>query len=170
MKLRYFLIILTFSLSVIYSEDAWARKKGYKLNIEKKAASQQTDDDMASGSFMVASHCTDCNNGYKIEQIHFSGYDKPRRSATESFFITNTTDRRMTGVTLYIEYLTTDGRQLYKKFVKLVCDIPPGETRKADIPSWDKQKSFYYIKSEASSKGGTPYTIVFDPISYYLQF
>ena len=50
----------------------------------------------------------------------------------------------MSGVTMYVEYLMPDGRQLHKRFVRLVCVIPPGETRMAELQSWDKQKSFYY--------------------------
>lgn len=149
---------------------ATGRKKGYKLEVPKTAAGVSETERMARGSFMVASQCEDCNNGYRLEQIAFSGYDKTQRSAVESFFITNNTDRTMTGITMYIDYRMPDGRQLHKRFVRLVCDIPPGETRKADIESWDRQRTFYYELSEPPRKGGTPYRVVFDPISYYLRF
>lgn len=150
--------------------DAVARKKGYRLDAGKESRAETETVRMARGSFMVASQCEDCNNGYRLEQIAFSGYDKPRNSAVETFFITNNTDRTMSGVTMYVEYLMPDGRQLHKRFVRLVCDIPPGETRMAELQSWDKQKSFYYEKSETPRRGGTPFTVVFDPVSYYLRF
>ena len=147
-----------------------ARKKGYSLKTETRSRPESEEQKMEKGSFMVASQCTDCNNGYMISQISFSGYDKPQSSPTETFFITNGTDRTMSGITMYVEYLTLDGRQLHNRFVRLVCNIPPGETRMADIKSWDKQKSFYFEKSAASKRQGMPYTVVFDPISFYLKY
>lgn len=147
-----------------------ARKKGYRLEVEKASQTDREEEAMARGSFMVASGCTDCNNGYTISQITFSGYEKPQQSSTETFFITNGTDRTMSGVTLYIDYRMPDGRQLHKRFVRLSCNIPPGETRLADIPSWDRQKSFYFEKSAPSKRGGTPYAVTFDPVAFYLRF
>ena len=147
-----------------------ARKTGYRLAVESRSKADTEEQQMSKGSFMVASQCTDCNNGYTLSQIAFTGYEKPQSSATETFFITNNTDRTMTGITLYIEYLTVEGRQLHKRFVRLACNIPPGETRLADIPSWDEQKSFHYEKSAGSKRGGIAYKVIFDPVSYYLRF
>jgi len=147
-----------------------ARKTGYKLAVEEVGKTDTEEQQMSKGSFMVASQCTDCNNGYSLSQIAFTGYAKPQNSATETFFITNNTDRIMTGITLYIEYQTTYDRQLHKRFVRLSCNIPPGETRLADIPTWDKQKSFHYEKSASSRHGGTPYKVIFDPVSFYLRY
>ena len=152
--------------------DTSARKKGYRLDYNKKeAVSDREEAEMAKGSFMVASQCTDCNNGYKLEQISFTGYDKPRQSSVETFFITNNTDRTLTGINLYIDYRMTDGRQLTKRFFRLSCSVPPGETRMAEIPSWDKQHSFVYEKSASTGKRpATPYTVVFDPVAYFLSY
>ncbi len=132
-------------------------------------AKPDTEQTMKRGSFMVASQCEDCNNGYTISQIAFSGFDKPGSSPMESFFITNRTDRTMSGVSLYIEYLTPDGRQLHKRYVKLACYIPAGETRKCDIKSWDTQRSFHYELSRASRRS-SPFTVRFDPVAFYLRF
>ena len=160
--------------------DSHARKKGYKLSTKAKQKTEAkatvaygdtvSDAEMVAGSFMVASQCESCNNGYRLNQVIFTGFDKNQSSSKESFFIINNTDRELTGVTLYIDYRTPDGRQLHKQFLKLSCSIPPGETRKADIPSWDTQRSFYYHKSQPSRKGGNPFTVRFDPIAYYLRF
>lgn len=145
-----------------------ARKVSLKLTADK-ADSKETSSKMARGSFMVSSQCEDCNNGYTLDQIIFSGFDKPGNTSTESFFITNNTDRTLTGVSLYIEYLTPDGRQLHKQFLRLSCNIPPNETRKTDIRSWDTQRSFHYVKS-APSRRSAPFTVRFDPVAYYLRF
>lgn len=147
-----------------------AKKKGYKLKIDKNSA-EDKDEEMVKGSFMVASQCPDCNNGYQLSQVIFSGYDKPHNSSVETFFITNNTDRTLTGVNLYIDYRTPDGRQLHKRFYPLRCNIPPGETRQAQLKSWDAQRSFVYVKSQDSDKKpGTPFDIIFDPVAYYLRY
>lgn len=171
MNMRISNIIICSLAAILACSPAFSRKKGYKLNYQKPSASVNKEQQMSKGSFMVASQCEDCNNGYTLDRISFSGYDKPRQSASETFFITNATDRRMSGVNLYVEYLTPDGRLLNRRFVRLVCDIPPGETRYAEIPSWDKQKSFYYVGGEAPKKGNAaPFTVRFDPVAYYLRF
>lgn len=167
MKIYKIIALITF---LVFNMPAEAVKKGYHLKAEKPTAAEKQEAEMSKGSFMVASQCNDCNNGYQIGDIRFSGYDKPRKSSKETFFITNTTDRVMSGVTLYIDYRTTDGRQLHKRFVRLLCNIPPGETRIAEIDSWDKQKEFYYTKSDPGKSGGMAYNVVFDPIAYYLRF
>lgn len=162
------LTALTLSLT-----DAQARKKGYRLDTRKSSGTSTTsgeESDMVKGSFMVASQCTDCNNGYTLRQITFTGFDKPQNSSTETFFITNNTDRTLTGVNLYIDYRMPDGRQLHKRFMRLTCDIPPGETRKTDIESWDRQRSFYFTGSTRGRNSGTPFTVTFDPVAYYLRF
>lgn len=166
--MRTKLICLLCSAVFLAFTPIHGKKTGIRLSVDKNSSNE--DEEMAKGSFMVASQCEDCNNGYRIDQVMLSGYDKPRRSAVETFFITNNTDRPMTGLNLYIEYLTPDGRQLHKRYVRLICDIPPGETRLAEVSSWDRQKSFYFEKSETPKSGGSPYTVIFDPVAFYLRF
>lgn len=191
---RIILIILTLVIPVfIGSSELSARKKGYRLSTKstiensKKKKSEKgesissvasavdadtvSEPEMVTGSFMVASQCPSCNNGYSLDQVVFTGFDKNQSSSKESFFIINNTDRTLTAVTLYIDYRTPDGRQLHKQFLKLSCSIPPGETRKADIPSWDTQHSFYYLKSQKNRRHpGNPFDIRFDPVALYLRF
>lgn len=165
------LTIIIAAMAMLFSAaQVNARKTGYKLTVEKESKAAKEEEQMSKGSFMVASQCTDCNNGYMLSQIAFTGYDKAQTSSTETFFITNNTDRTMTGITLYIEYLDGNGRQLHKRFVRLSCNIPAGETRRADIDSWDKQKSFHFEKSAASKRGGIAYNVIFDPVAFYLRF
>lgn len=149
---------------------AQGRKYSYNLKTPKPSKEEITEMEMERGSFMVASQCEDCNSGYRIDQIKFSGFDKPQSSGNETFFITNNTDRIMSGVNMYIEYFDESGRQLTKRFIRLSCDIPAGETRQAVIKSWDVQKSFYYEKSTSSRRGGSPFKVAIDPVAYYLRF
>ena len=170
--IRIFSVIaLAATLILAASDSVEAKKIGYKLKAKSSASRSSSDEqEMTAGSFMVASQFTDCNNGYRLEQISFSGFDKPQQSNTETFFITNHTDRTMSGVNIYIEYLDSEGRQLNKRFVRLTCSIPPGETRYAEVPTWDKQRAFYYKKSQASKKGGAPFDVRIDPVAFYLRF
>lgn len=164
-----FLLVFLWSLAICLVADA--RKQGYTLKVDKIAESELEEEQMSRGSFMVASYCTDCNNGYRLDQISFAGFDKPQNSNYETFFITNHTDRTMSGVNLYVEYMMPDGRQLHKRFLRLTCNIPPGETRSLQLDSWDKQKSFYYqLSTPAAKKQGTPFIVVFDPVAYYLRY
>ncbi len=140
-----------------------------KTTLKFKGDSKELTDSLIRGSFQVASQCEDCNNGYRLDQVTFSGFDKPGRSSKESFFITNHTDRTLSGISLYIDYLTPDGKQLHKRWIRLNCHIPPGETRKADISSWDSQRAFHYIQSQ-DTRTSSPFTVIFDPVAYYLRF
>ena len=162
-------IFLSFLFLLSLSLPSEARKVSLNLSASE-TKEEQEEQEMTAGSFMVASQCESCNNGYRIDQVTFAGFDKKINSSMESFFITNHTDRTLTAIALYIDYLTPDGRQLHKKYYKLACNIPPGETRKADIKSWDTQHSFYYVKSAPPKGGGSPFTVKFDPIAYYLRF
>lgn len=147
-----------------------ARKVSFSQKADKTTAAANVSE-VARGSFLVASQCPACNNNYTLNQVVYSGYDKPLNSSTESFFITNNTDRTMTGAALYIEYLTLDGRQLNKVFLTLSCDIPPGETRQLSNKCWDRQHAFRYELSPGNRKhSGTPFKVVIDPISYSLRY
>lgn len=183
-SLRILSIILLLPFFIM--QPVQARKKGYKLKTEtgKVDKNRKSNDisgvetidpdttnmEMVAGSFMVASQCENCNNGYRLDQVVFTGFDKNQGNSKESFFIINNTDRILTGVSLYIDYRTLDGRQLHKRFFRLLCNIPAGETRKADIPTWDTQRSFYYHKSKPAKHPGNPFEVIFDPVAYYLRF
>lgn len=163
---RILILLLTACVGVNYMP---AKKTSIKLKVDRKQNASE-DEEFARGSFMVASGCRDCNNGYRLDQVSFSGFEKPQSSSLESFFITNSTDRTLTGVTLYIEYLDAQGRQLHKRFLRLSCDVPPGETRRAELKSWDKQNTFYYRDSAPSRRQGASFTVHFDPVAYWLCF
>ena len=92
--------------------------------------------------------------------ITLSGYSKTRNASKESILATNSGKETVSGITLEIEYLSTDGRQITRRKVTIPCNIPPGETRKLDFSTWDRQYVFYYHKSPAPHRAqATPYTI-----------
>ena len=140
-----------------------------KIKTRLKPETEDSDMQMVKGTFMVANDCETCNSGYSFSQFVYTGFDKPQSSATESFFLSNHTDCILEEAAIYIEYLTQDSIQLHKRFVKFQCHIPAGETRRVDIRTWDKQRSFYYEKSTPGRRGGTPFIIRITPIAYYLR-
>ena len=88
------------------------------------------------------------------EVFKITGYDKPLRSRRETFFASNHSDRAVT-------YLDADRKMLHRRQISVPCDIPAGETRNLSIQSWDKQQSFYFVRSTVPSRTdqATPYDV-----------
>lgn len=97
-----------------------------------------------------------CDEG----DIVLRGFHKPLRSRRESVFATNNTTSAAIGVILDITYTDVKGRILHHQRRTLVTDLPSGETRKLDFPSWDRQQVFYYTHSpEPPRADGTPFDV-----------
>lgn len=76
--------------------------------------------------------------------VRVSGFEKTIRARKESFFMTNNGADTLHSVCLDLEYRDTRGRQLHRRTQWLNAVLPPGETRRFDIPAWDRQQTFYY--------------------------
>jgi hypothetical protein len=126
-------------------------------------------------------------------QITFYGYEKALSSNYETLFITNNTDSTITYLTFTITYLDTSSRAIHTRQITPTKSthsqskratatsgtatttsnanatnnanfiIPPHSTRRLDISSWDKQKSYYYIKGKQPRTSATPYSITIHP-------
>lgn len=79
--------------------------------------------------------------------VVITGFDKPLRSSKETFFVVNRSDRELLGVALTISYSDMSGRNLLKRNEFIPCDIDPGDTGYLYLPSWDRQKTFYYHRN-----------------------
>lgn len=93
--------------------------------------------------------------------ISFRGYDKPLRSHRESFFAMNgDSTETIAGFSVTITYYDTAGRMLHRRSANIVQDIPPGETRRVDIPSWDRNNVYYYyLSTRPTRSAASPYKI-----------
>lgn len=80
-------------------------------------------------------------------EIRVAGYEKTLRSTRESMYISNSTDAPVAGLGLEVTYYDTDGRMLHRASHDITADIPGGETRLVDIPSFDRQNLYYYYLS-----------------------
>lgn len=84
---------------------------------------------------------------YRSDSVIFSKYDKTVDSNVETFFVTNRSRRTLSGMKLELKYMTEDGSELHRRVCDIPCNVPPGETRRVDIRSWDRQNTFCYIGS-----------------------
>lgn len=94
-----------------------------------------------------------------------SGYDKPLRSAGESFFITNRGEEPVTAIELRIRYFDVRKRQLHERTLWVGVNLPGRATRRVDISSWDKRQTFYYVKGvQPRRDGATPFDVSVTPL------
>lgn len=101
-----------------------------------------------------------------LQRITLRGYEKTRDATQESLFGTNNSSKTLTLLCLAIEYRDEKGRQLHRRTVKIPCQIPAGETRLLNFPSWDKQHTFYYRHSPAPKRAqASPYDVKIERVS-----
>lgn len=100
------------------------------------------------------------------QKLTFMAYDKKAGSDKETFFVDNGSNVSLSEIEVEISYYNTSGKLIHKRTVDISQDFPARETRKVDISSWDRQKSFHYINSVPSTKGSIPYTVRFRVLSF----
>ena len=100
-----------------------------------------------------------CNPG----DLTFSGYDKRLWSSRESMFVTNHTSSTIVEIVFHIEYFDMQGRRLHsQRCTSEVGILTPGNTVYFTIPTWDKQRSFYFHGSQKPRVSGVPYSVKID--------
>lgn len=105
-----------------------------------------------------------------LKQMKFSGYEKESNSNKESFILTNPTHETITGFKVKIDYTDLQGRMLHSRIIEESCNIPGGESRKFDIPSWDTQHTYFYYLGNEPKKVATPFKVKFNPISFWIDY
>ena len=100
------------------------------------------------------------------EYLTFMAYDKKANASKETFFVDNGSEIPLSAIEVEISYYNSKGKLIHKRTVEISQEFPAKETRRVDIDSWDKQKSFHYINSVPSTKGSTPYTVRFKVLSF----
>lgn len=135
---------------------------GRRVRVKHKIDSRKSSLEIVMAVEAKLSHMTPDSIGWKdaADKISFYGFDKTVNSNKESLFVVNGLDScDVVGMTLDVTYLDMKGRQLHRRDVERDCDIPSGETRRIDFPTWDTQKAFYYHKSSAPKKQATPFNV-----------
>ncbi len=104
------------------------------------------------------------------DSVRFYGYEKTLRSTRETMFVSNLCRSRSISALIFtITYTDTKGRQLHRRRVEHRTDIPAGETRRIDIPSWDRQQTFYYTGSPRPRTAAIPYDVTITPDTLLLD-
>lgn len=105
--------------------------------------------------------------------ISFSGFEKTLRSRRESVHATSLMSAdTIVALEIEIEYLDLKGRQLHKRALTIDCEIPPGQTRLLDFPSWDRQQVWHYRLSKPPRSGAqaTPFDVKIAPLALTLLY
>lgn len=84
--------------------------------------------------------------------LHVYDFAKPLRSRTESMRLTNHGALTLTRAVLTFSYSDAEGRLFHSRTLSLQLDIPAGETRIADIPSFDRQTRYRYLHTPAPKR------------------
>lgn len=162
MKLRKYLLTAAALLSFLAGgcSDADARKIKTKLPTKYSNRAAACDSGKSEAWTTISRDDSTSNFNDADRKIRFYGFDKTVVSNTESFFVVNGTDSILKSMTIEITYYDMKRRQLHRRDIDVVCDIPANETRRIDTPTWDSQKSFYYIKSVKPRRQATPFDVV----------
>lgn len=156
--------LLTFALTallvlILLATEIEARKVHLKLKAPSKPKVER-----AAGTGSPAERSVSAESDSLLfdglkKGVIFSGFDKKGSAQKESFFISNSTQYDIAALEVVLTYETPDGRMLDSRNRKINIAIPAGETRKADIPTFDIQKSFHYFKSNPSRQGSAPFKV-----------
>lgn len=104
------------------------------------------------------------------DSISFAGYEKEASASRETVLVVNKTDFAVRGIHLVITYKDMKGRMLHSRKIQKNCHIPAKETRMIEIPTWDKQKTYYYYLGNAPRKVATPYKVEVAALSYWIDY
>lgn len=111
----------------------------------------------------------DSISGKYIGQLRFSGYEKEINSKKESFLISNNSHDLIHGLKVRIVYLDMNGRMFHSRETSNKCNLPQGETRKIDIPSWDNQNTYFYYLGNEPKKVATPFKVEIIPLAVWIE-
>ena len=159
------------ALFMFLAQPGEAKKIKNSFAIEKEARTNKKKPTPSLKGRNIVLKDTTVNNDLKtsMANIGFSGYDKEINSSQESFLVTNPTLYTLTGFEIKIEYYDMKDRLLHSKIVKESCEIPPHESRRFDIKSWDTQHTYYYYLGNEPKKVATPYKVSFKPLSFWIN-
>ena len=146
MKIRIIIILAT----LIATSASAKTVKTTRTNLKPKSESVKLST-VKSDLTVVDSVSTD--------SVEVRGFDKPLYSVKETFLVTNKLSRRISSITLTINYIDTANRVFNSRTVTVDCSIPSGTTRQLSIKSFDTQKSYYYIRSRRPRAQSTPFQV-----------
>ena len=172
MKPIQIILFLTFTFLLNCLQPVSARKIKSSLKVEKEATkSQKTENLTGIEVLMSDSVCAEIDRKVydELRHVTFAGYDKEPNSSRESFIVVNPTSQELLGFEVKINYLDMQGRMLHSQIVSKMVEVPAGESRKVDNPSWDTQHTYYYHLGNEPKKVATPFQVIFIPLAYRVK-
>lgn len=152
-----------------------AKKIKHSLRVEKEEKSKNRKADEKEGIEICLADSLNLKEQGRnslleeLQKCSFYGFEKETNVNYETFLLKNTTNDTITGFEVRIDYLDMQGRMLHSRTVKEKGEVPPHETRKFDIPSWDKQHTYYYYLGNKPKKVAIPFKVSFTPISFHVK-
>lgn len=164
---NFFAYVLMIGLMICPSIEA--RKIKNTLVITKDVKDSKISQSEFEGSQIILSDTFPSDLKKKFSEIMFAGFEKEPNSTKESFILVNNTDEEITGFEIKIDYLDMQDRMLHSRVIGMDCMVPPGESRKFDIRSWDTQRTYFYYLGNEPKRVATPFKVKINPISFYIK-
>ncbi|MBO4870964.1 MAG: hypothetical protein J5565_03145 [Muribaculaceae bacterium] len=98
--------------------------------------------------------------------ITLRGFNKRANDAKESFLITNNAKHRIANVRVTFRYTTLDGAMIHERNVTIPVSLNAGETKMAEVKTFDVQHLFYYYAGPVPRKNATPFKVAFKLLGY----
>ena len=162
-------MIIMVSLTGVINIDAKKIKNTLIIEKSKGKDSSKDDSKFPGEEILLTDSFEEGSVKSILRKVSFAGYDKEVASSKESFIISNPTYHNITGFEVKINYLDMKGRMLHSRTIRKECDVPAGESRRVDIPTWDTQRTYYYHLGNEPKKVATPYQVSFIPVSFWID-
>lgn len=98
--------------------------------------------------------------------ISLRGFFKRASDSKESFFVTNHLRTRISAIRILLRYSTLNGTALTEREVSIPVDLQPEQSKMVTIPSFDKQRAFYFHAGPRPRKSATPFQVAFRLLGY----
>ena len=150
MRSPLFLFVLIVSILTLSAGTPFSKPVRKPGNSSRKASSESTESPSYDTIVMPSR-----------DSVAVAGFEKTLRSSHESMYVSNLSSTDIAAVALEIIYSDTKGRMLHKNSHEVSADIPAGETRLIEVPSFDRQGLYYYYLSPAPARArqATPFRV-----------
>lgn len=107
---------------------------------------------------------------YDPDSLTVAGFEKLLRDRRESMFIINSGSRHISALGMKIVYRDMKGRMLHTATHSVAVDLPAGETRRVEVPAFDRSGVWYYHLSPLPPRArrATPFKVAVT-ITYIVQ-
>lgn len=173
--MKRFVVIAIYLAILVSSAPADAKKIRNNLKIERETkVKTEKQESIISGKEINLADTVEMTREIEavrkaLKACSFSGYDKEINSSHESFILVNPSEEVITGFEVTIDYLDLKGRMLHSRDLKEACEVPPGESRRIDVRSWDRQHAYYYYLGNEPRKVATPFMVKFRIKSLWIE-